>query len=58
MTGRKGDALAMSTSNGSDKTFVLVAEDSRIQAQILAKKLVEAGWLPRFLEPSRALAGK
>jgi membrane fusion protein (multidrug efflux system) len=22
------------------------------------KKLVDAGWLPRFLEPSRAIAGK
>jgi sigma-B regulation protein RsbU (phosphoserine phosphatase) len=40
----------MSTSNGSDKTHVLIAEDSRIQAQILAKKLVEAGFEVRVAE--------
>ncbi|MHC5113967.1 MAG: SpoIIE family protein phosphatase [Planctomycetota bacterium] len=32
------------SSNGEERVSVLVAEDSRIQAQILAKKLVEAGY--------------
>jgi DNA-binding response OmpR family regulator len=40
----------MSTSNGSEKVSVLIAEDSRIQAQILAKKLVEAGFEVRVAE--------
>jgi sigma-B regulation protein RsbU (phosphoserine phosphatase) len=38
------------TSNGSEKVSVLIAEDSRIQAQILAKKLVEAGFDVRVAE--------
>ena len=34
----------MVSANGDDKTCVLIAEDSRIQAQILEKKLHEAGF--------------
>lgn len=38
------------TTEGSEKVQVLIAEDSRIQAQILAKKLVEGGFAVRVAE--------
>lgn len=40
----------MTTPNGSETVSVLVAEDSRIQAQILEQKLIEAGFEVRVAE--------
>ncbi|MHC5004071.1 MAG: response regulator, partial [Planctomycetota bacterium] len=42
------------TTNGQDKVSVLIAEDSRIQAQILAKNLVAAGFDVRVAENGAA----
>jgi sigma-B regulation protein RsbU (phosphoserine phosphatase) len=40
----------MSSNGTSDNVSILIAEDSRIQAQILAKKLIEAGYQVRVAE--------